>query len=101
MREAYTHTRVSGFREPSGFENQTIIYEASIASSKSCNVRACYIIMLHIHLYTFNNLLKVFQDPIHGAIELHPLLVRIVDTPEFQRLRDIKQLGKNKQAYIY
>ncbi|NXD28735.1 SAMH1 triphosphohydrolase, partial [Spelaeornis formosus] len=35
----------------------------------------------------------VFNDPIHGHIELHPLLVRIIDTPQFQRLRYIKQLG--------
>ncbi|XP_077573650.1 deoxynucleoside triphosphate triphosphohydrolase SAMHD1 [Stigmatopora nigra] len=36
---------------------------------------------------------KVFNDPIHGHVELHPLLVKIVDTPQFQRLRNIKQLG--------
>ncbi|KAM3922216.1 deoxynucleoside triphosphate triphosphohydrolase SAMHD1-like isoform 2-T3 [Leptodactylus fuscus] len=36
---------------------------------------------------------KIFNDPIHGHIELHPLLIRIIDTPEFQRLRYIKQLG--------
>ncbi|XP_053386814.1 deoxynucleoside triphosphate triphosphohydrolase SAMHD1-like isoform X2 [Mercenaria mercenaria] len=36
---------------------------------------------------------KVFNDPIHGNIELHPLCVKIVDTPQFQRLRFIKQLG--------
>ncbi|XP_059905071.1 deoxynucleoside triphosphate triphosphohydrolase SAMHD1 isoform X1 [Gadus macrocephalus] len=36
---------------------------------------------------------KVFNDPIHGHIELHPLLVKIMDTPQFQRLRNIKQLG--------
>ncbi|XP_077464472.1 deoxynucleoside triphosphate triphosphohydrolase SAMHD1 isoform X2 [Stigmatopora argus] len=36
---------------------------------------------------------KVFNDPIHGHMELHPLLVKIVDTPQFQRLRNIKQLG--------
>ncbi|XP_052816738.1 deoxynucleoside triphosphate triphosphohydrolase SAMHD1-like isoform X2 [Mya arenaria] len=36
---------------------------------------------------------KVFNDPIHGHIELHPLCVKILDTPEFQRLRFIKQLG--------
>ncbi|XP_063153319.1 deoxynucleoside triphosphate triphosphohydrolase SAMHD1 [Candoia aspera] len=36
---------------------------------------------------------KVFNDPIHGHIEMHPLLVRIIDTPQFQRLRYIKQLG--------
>uniref|UniRef100_A0A4W5K0L1 Deoxynucleoside triphosphate triphosphohydrolase SAMHD1 n=1 Tax=Hucho hucho TaxID=62062 RepID=A0A4W5K0L1_9TELE len=36
---------------------------------------------------------KVFNDPIHGHIEMHPLLVCIIDTPQFQRLRHIKQLG--------
>ncbi|XP_068172529.1 deoxynucleoside triphosphate triphosphohydrolase SAMHD1-like [Antennarius striatus] len=36
---------------------------------------------------------KVFNDPIHGHIEFHPLLVKIIDTPQFQRLRNIKQLG--------
>ncbi|XP_039460877.1 deoxynucleoside triphosphate triphosphohydrolase SAMHD1-like isoform X2 [Oreochromis aureus] len=36
---------------------------------------------------------KVFYDPIHGLLELHPLLVKIIDTPQFQRLRNIKQLG--------
>uniref|UniRef100_A0A3Q3GDI9 HD/PDEase domain-containing protein n=1 Tax=Labrus bergylta TaxID=56723 RepID=A0A3Q3GDI9_9LABR len=35
----------------------------------------------------------VFNDPIHGSIELHPLLIKIIDTPQFQRLRFIKQLG--------
>ncbi|XP_062314410.1 deoxynucleoside triphosphate triphosphohydrolase SAMHD1 [Osmerus eperlanus] len=37
--------------------------------------------------------IKVFNDPIHGHVEMHPLLVRIIDTPQFQRLRFIKQLG--------
>ncbi|XP_015224417.1 PREDICTED: deoxynucleoside triphosphate triphosphohydrolase SAMHD1-like, partial [Cyprinodon variegatus] len=36
---------------------------------------------------------KVFNDPIHGHVELHPLLIKIIDTPQFQRLRNIKQLG--------
>ena len=35
----------------------------------------------------------IFNDPIHGFIKLHPLLVAIIHTPEFQRLKDIKQLG--------
>lgn len=37
--------------------------------------------------------MKVINDPIHGHIEFHPLLIRIIDTPQFQRLRYIKQLG--------
>ncbi|XP_035404022.1 deoxynucleoside triphosphate triphosphohydrolase SAMHD1 isoform X1 [Cygnus atratus] len=39
------------------------------------------------------DVMKVFNDPVHGHIEMHPLLVRIIDTPQFQRLRYIKQLG--------
>lgn len=35
----------------------------------------------------------MFNDPILGHIDLHPLCVKIVDTPQFQRLRYITQLG--------
>uniref|UniRef100_A0A9J7Y9E0 HD domain-containing protein n=1 Tax=Cyprinus carpio carpio TaxID=630221 RepID=A0A9J7Y9E0_CYPCA len=42
---------------------------------------------------------KVFNDPIHGQMELHPLLVKIIDTPQFQRLRHIKQLGTKYLVY--
>lgn len=37
---------------------------------------------------------QIFNDPVHGSIELHPLLVKIVNTPAFNRLKNIKQLGK-------
>lgn len=36
---------------------------------------------------------KVFNDPIHGHIELSGLSIKIIDTPQFQRLRNISQLG--------
>ena len=36
---------------------------------------------------------KTFNDPIHGHVELSSLAVSIIDTPQFQRLRDISQLG--------
>ena len=41
----------------------------------------------------------IINDPIHGHIELHPLLLKIIDTPQFQRLRDIKQLGKESEGW--
>ena len=37
---------------------------------------------------------QIYNDPIHGSIEVHPLLDKIINTPEFHRLKDIKQLGK-------
>ena len=42
---------------------------------------------------------KTFNDPIHHKMKLHPLLVRIINTPEFDRLRNIKQLGG--AYYVY
>ncbi len=36
---------------------------------------------------------KTFSDSIHGQIELPALCVRILDTPEMQRLHRLKQLG--------
>ncbi|XP_039863715.1 deoxynucleoside triphosphate triphosphohydrolase SAMHD1-like isoform X2 [Simochromis diagramma] len=42
---------------------------------------------------------KVFNDPIHGHMALHPVLVKIIDTPEFQRLRNIRQLGGIYNVY--
>ena len=38
-------------------------------------------------------MVKVFNDPIHGHIELSDFAVAVIDTPQFQRLRDISQLG--------
>ncbi|XP_059178822.1 deoxynucleoside triphosphate triphosphohydrolase SAMHD1-like [Physella acuta] len=42
---------------------------------------------------------KIFNDPIHGHLELHPACVAIIDTPQFQRLRYLKQLGM--VYYVY
>lgn len=36
---------------------------------------------------------KIIFDPIHGNIEIKNKCLKIIDTPEFQRLRNIKQLG--------
>src|SRR5262245_59101698 len=36
---------------------------------------------------------KLIRDAVHGDIQLGGLEMELVDTPEFQRLRGIKQLG--------
>lgn len=36
---------------------------------------------------------KTYWDPIHGKLELHPLVEELLLTPEINRLRWIKQLG--------
>ena len=36
---------------------------------------------------------KIINDTIHGSISLSKLATLIIDTPEFQRLRYIKQLS--------
>lgn len=42
---------------------------------------------------------KTFRDPVHGDIKLTRLEVKIVDTPIFQRLRRIRQLGTAHLVY--
>lgn len=42
---------------------------------------------------------KIVNDPIWLTIELHPLCVMIIDTPHFQRLRSIKQMGGCYSVY--
>jgi hypothetical protein len=37
--------------------------------------------------------MKTFNDPIHGHFDLSSLSVKIIDTPHFQRLRGLCQLG--------
>ena len=37
--------------------------------------------------------MKQIYDPIHKFINITPLMTQIIDTYEFQRLRDLKQLG--------
>ncbi|NP_001296877.1 deoxynucleoside triphosphate triphosphohydrolase SAMHD1 [Microcebus murinus] len=95
----------SGFREPGLLKN---FRENKITGSLLSYLDESHLESLGIsslwerkkllsHIQRLNQTLidtmKVINDPIHGHIELHPLLIRIIDTPQFQRLRYIKQLG--------
>src|SRR6185295_7782879 len=48
---------------------------------------------------------RIYRDPVHNIIPLRDdtaegqLMIRLVDTPEFQRLRRIKQLGLGLYTY--
>lgn len=42
---------------------------------------------------------KSVHDRVHGTIELDPLLVAVMDTPQFQRLDRIQQLGACNYVY--
>lgn len=42
---------------------------------------------------------KTFHDRVHDQMTFHPLICAIIDTPQFQRLRDLHQLGNCR--YIY
>lgn len=48
---------------------------------------------------------RLYRDPVHNLISLDPdkpddaLLIALIDTPEFQRLRSIKQLGLALYTY--
>ena len=42
---------------------------------------------------------KIINCPIHGHIEMNPIEIAVIDTPQFQRLRDLKQLGVSYFVY--
>ncbi|XP_057558788.1 deoxynucleoside triphosphate triphosphohydrolase SAMHD1 isoform X2 [Hippopotamus amphibius kiboko] len=78
------------------FLDESLLEDLGISSHEKRMKLLNYIKRLdQTHVYT----MKVINDPIHGHIEFHPLLIRIIDTPQFQRLRYIKQLGSGYYVF--
>ena len=42
---------------------------------------------------------KIIHDPIWGSVVFHPWEVRLIDSPLFQRLRSINQVGLAESTY--
>lgn len=42
---------------------------------------------------------KIIHDPIWGSVEFYPWEVRLIDSPLFQRMRDIHQVGLATSSY--
>ncbi|XP_050205086.1 uncharacterized protein LOC126655128 isoform X2 [Mercurialis annua] len=53
----------------------------------------------HCASYLDRRFSKQVRDNVHGYIYLDPLFLKFVDTEEFQRLRDLKQLGLTYMVY--
>lgn len=39
------------------------------------------------------------QDTLYGSIALEPVILRLMDTPQFQRLHGLKQLGTSDHVF--
>jgi HD superfamily phosphohydrolase len=59
-----------------------VAIQSSVRSNGAETVKKCY-----------------FNDPIHGNIAISGLCLQIIDTRQFQRLRDLKQLGTCDYVY--
>ena len=42
---------------------------------------------------------KTFNDPVHGHMYFNPKLCDVIDTPQMQRLRELKQLGTSYYVF--
>lgn len=42
---------------------------------------------------------KTYKDTLYGSIALEPVILRLMDTPQFQRLHGLKQLGTSDHVF--
>lgn len=60
-----------------------------VTPSRSCNFFPCQDLRFSKHVL----------DNVHGNIYLDPIVLKFIDTEQFQRLRDLKQLGMAHMVY--
>ena len=74
-------------------------YQWSIATSMV--LRALDTIIYMSYKIYFACVQDLINDPMYpGGYHLHPLMKRIINTPEFHRLKNIKQLGNHSLLHI-
>lgn len=77
----------------------TSIYEPNHLKLSDNQTRHIFAILSKYKRNPYASKNKIICDCVHGQISVHPLLVRMIDTPQFQRLRYLKQLGP--LVYVY
>jgi HD superfamily phosphohydrolase len=90
----------SSFRIPSISQFEMIDGSGAIVPFSDLEDGATYILnKITLSDWTSRPLWQT-KDPIHGLIHLPDTCLRFIDTPEFQRLRDLKQTGSCYLVYI-
>src|SRR5690606_14424228 len=68
--------------------------------TKRTNLQQGVSVMQNFYTSTLLTKEKVFRDPVHGYIHIqHRVILDLINTKEFQRLRRIKQLGTSSLTF--
>ena len=84
-------TEIHQYETPHSVEYHFYLFFPSIMAEVRSEVVQGFDSEGNYHDVIYDDLLK--NNPPEG-IEIHPLCRRLIDTPEFQRLKDIKQLDQ-------
>jgi HD superfamily phosphohydrolase len=71
------------------YESDLVIIVKTYAHTKTSGRQK--ILMWPTEVHSISS--KTLQDPVHGIMPMSAMCLAVMDTPHFQRLRDLKQLG--------